>query len=242
MFVRRVGEKCLSRFTKHSCRISQNIQTNRKRGETMSRFWSNVHSLFPELDWKWVQRWVQEQGREDFFCVIHTPSAKAETSILLYQDWTPFQKDAMKWKMAKWFSPYLVGVRETERDRKGEKDIFLSLHHHPSLFWEACSPFCMINNIICTWPRLPAGCMPLCSRQGWVARAWCGTEASPSGVTRGLPNPRWACAGICSNEGDAFMLISTQKQGIRGWWGCLSPTGAAHEPGVLTSICLHCWT
>lgn len=158
-------------------------------------------------------------GEGGFLCVIHTPRAKKQKPQF-YSIRTEHLSRKMLWskKTAKLFPLCLVEARKTERDRKGGKDIFPSLHH--SLFWEACSPFCMINNIICTWPRLPAGCTPLCSRQGWVARAWCGTEASPSGVTRGLPNPRWACAGIWSNEKEAFMLISAQKQSIKGWWGC----------------------
>lgn len=133
VFVRRVGGKCLSRFTKHSCRISQNIQTNRKRGETMSRFWSNVHSLFPELDWKWVQWWVQEQGREDFFCVIHTPSAKSRNLNPTLSGLNTFPERCYEVKNGKMIFP-LLSWSEGDRERQKRREGYFPLTASPPLF------------------------------------------------------------------------------------------------------------
>lgn len=99
------------------------------------------------------------------------------------------------------------------KNRRG--DILQSLHRHPSLSWEACLPFCTINNIICTCPRLPAGCMPLCSRQGWATRAWRDTDAGPSGAT-GLASPRWDRAGILTDSSQGGGVETPGRTDYRG--------------------------
>lgn len=82
----------------------------------MYRFWSNVHSLFLEWDWKWVQGRVQEQF---FLFVIHTPGAKTRNLNSTLSGLNTFPERCHEVKTAKLFFSLLSwseGDRETEKE------------------------------------------------------------------------------------------------------------------------------